>query len=375
MLSIALTDINFSHNLVYGLLSNYFIEDGQFLEVNLKIEKLIKTTIVLSKARFEIEYFIKSLSMVGLKAPMTELRKGFKIYYPVVRQAERERVEALKKLKLNDDRWCEEMYSSSLNFWSDMIEIAKVVDHSKPKEFKKEWIVDKLHKMNSCLPSFVFIPSSSICSFDFFLEALTRCMMIVRIEEEETRIFQTKTKTNFALCFQLVKPEEYLMRNTYVLRENHEKRIKTKCKKILQKELTELLNKNSKRDRNSVRKTLKLKLVDEPLDRRTDNFGRSKQQSFNREVNSMFYGDFSLLKNSDVKDPLLGNGGFKEDGVNISSLLNSTDKFKNLSNEDATILSMIKQEGTAKGSEKPQTIDLNIKEISRVETSQMYFPL
>jgi hypothetical protein len=89
----------------------------------------------------------------------------------------------------------------------------------------------------------------------------------------------------------------------------------------------------------------------------------------------MFYGDFSLLKNSDVKDPLLGNGGFKEDGVNISSLLNSTDKFKNLSNEDATILSMIKQEGTAKGSEKPQTIDLNIKEISRVETSQMYFPL
>jgi hypothetical protein len=55
----------------------------------------------------------------------------------------------------------EELYTSSINFWSDMVEIAKVVDHSKPKPFKLKWIKERLDLMNKSLPSFVFIPSSS----------------------------------------------------------------------------------------------------------------------------------------------------------------------------------------------------------------------
>lgn len=57
--------------------------------------------------------------------------------------------------------------------------------------------------------------------------------MILRIEEQETKIFQTKTKTNFTLTFQLVKPEEFLMRNTYPLSDNIEKKIKSKSSKII----------------------------------------------------------------------------------------------------------------------------------------------
>jgi hypothetical protein len=62
---------------------------------------------------------------------------------------------------MNDKRFMEELYGSSLNFWSDMVEIAKLVEHSKPKDFKKEWIKERLRTMNKYLPSFVYIPSAS----------------------------------------------------------------------------------------------------------------------------------------------------------------------------------------------------------------------
>lgn len=58
-------------------------------------------------------------------------------------------------------------------------------------------------------------------------------LMILRIEEKETKIFQTKTKTNFTLTFQMVKPEEFLMRNSWALSDNIEKRIKNKCTKLI----------------------------------------------------------------------------------------------------------------------------------------------
>lgn len=74
----------------------------------------------------------------------------------------------------------EELYTSSINFWSDMVEIAKVVDHSKPKKFKLKWIKERLEIMNKSLPSFVFIPSD---------KPNIRCMTISKIETEETRIF------------------------------------------------------------------------------------------------------------------------------------------------------------------------------------------
>jgi len=44
-----------------------------------------------------------------------------------------------------------------------MVEIAKVVDHSKSKAFKLKWIKERLEIMNKSLPSFVFIPSQSKC--------------------------------------------------------------------------------------------------------------------------------------------------------------------------------------------------------------------
>jgi hypothetical protein len=65
-------------------------------------------------------------------------------------------------------------------------------------------------------------------------------MVIAKIETEETRIFPTKTKTNFSCCFQLISPEEYLMRNYYSYKENREKVIQAQLNKIdaaLQKQI------------------------------------------------------------------------------------------------------------------------------------------
>jgi hypothetical protein len=110
-----------------------------------------------------------------------------------------------------------------------VLEVAKGVglEHHRPKPWKLNWIKERLDKINEGLPSFVFIPSQKLS---------TRCMTIMSIEVNETRIFQTKTKTNFTLCFQIVKPEEFLMRSTGVLVQNFEKRVKLRCHKIMQME-------------------------------------------------------------------------------------------------------------------------------------------
>ncbi len=57
-------------------------------------------------------------------------------------------------------------------------------------------------------------------------------MVIAKIETEETRVFPTKTKTNFSVCFQLISSEEYLMRNFYSYKDNREKVIQMQLTKI-----------------------------------------------------------------------------------------------------------------------------------------------
>ena len=47
--------------------------------------------------------------------------------------------------------------------------------------------------------------------------------MVANIAIDEVRLFSTKSKTNFMICLELIKPEEYLMRNTLSLRDNFEK--------------------------------------------------------------------------------------------------------------------------------------------------------
>ena len=68
----------------------------------------------------------------------------------------------------------------------------------------------------------------------------------MNIEIEETRIFATKSKTNFALTFQLIKPEEYLMRKTFGYDDKIEKKIKQKCQKIMEREIAGLIKKDLK---------------------------------------------------------------------------------------------------------------------------------
>src|SRR3990167_4305727 len=61
-------------------------------------------------------------------------------------------------------------------------------------------------------------------------------MIIARIEPGETRLFPTKSKTNFSCCFQLISPDEYLMRNTLSYKEDREKFIQSALGKIAEDE-------------------------------------------------------------------------------------------------------------------------------------------
>jgi hypothetical protein len=64
------------------------------------------------------------------------------------------------------------------------------------------------------------------------LDSNLRRMIIAKIETEETRVFPTRTKTNFSICLQLISSEEYLMRNFYQYKDNREKIIQTQLVKI-----------------------------------------------------------------------------------------------------------------------------------------------
>jgi hypothetical protein len=62
---------------------------------------------------------------------------------------------------MSNEAFHEELYMSSLNFWSDIVEIARSVNHSEKKPEKLKFIVSRLKLMNKYLPSFVFVPSNS----------------------------------------------------------------------------------------------------------------------------------------------------------------------------------------------------------------------
>lgn len=61
-------------------------------------------------------------------------------------------------------------------------------------------------------------------------------MIIARIEPGETRLFPTKSKTNFMCCFQLISPDEYVMRNTLSYKDDREKFIQSTLGKIAEDE-------------------------------------------------------------------------------------------------------------------------------------------
>ena len=89
--------------------------------------------------------------------------------------------------------------------------------------------MEHLSEINKQLPSFVYIPSdSSLPSQDNTI----RRLILARIETTETRLFPTKTKTNFSCCFELISPEEYLMRSYYPYDSKRDKQIHQQLQKI-----------------------------------------------------------------------------------------------------------------------------------------------
>lgn len=191
-------------------------------------------------------------------------------------------------------------------------------------------------------------------------------MTVMNIEIEETKIYQTKTKTNFALCFQLVKPEEYLMRHSWSLQDKIERKIKAKCRKIMELEIRganwkkeELMKRSiqnkfrgnliSHRDRNSLNPKLNI----------SNNEGRPTGKSDNledrRRFNSMHLDSHDpFYFGSDRKEPLLEGGGkfednlkdLKIDDMNVSQILNYTAVRKMSYDESIFSMTMMKRDPT-----------------------------
>lgn len=186
----------------------------------------------------------------------------------------------------------------------------------------------------------------------------------MNIETEETKIYQTKTKTNFALCFQLVKPEEYLMRHNWTLRDKIEKKIKLKCRKIMELEIKgenwkkeEMMKQSiqnkfrgnliSHRDRNSLNPKSKNSNGEDRLT------GKSDNNIERRRINSMFVDtDNPFRFGSDKKEPLLleGNGKFegnmrdlKIEDMNVSQILNYT-AVRKMSFDESIFSTMMKKD-------------------------------
>lgn len=206
---------------------------------------------LVSRQKFHPSIYIKYLKKIGLQNPEELVMKTFKIYDPKIR---------LLQIPYCSENYFEDQFGSSINFWTDVLEVAKGVgiEHHRPKPWKLNWIKERLEKINEGLPSFVFIPSQKLN---------TRWMTIMSIEIAETKIFQTKTKTNFTLCFQIVKPEEFLMRSTGILVDKFEKKIKMRCQKIMQMELDGIADKTQGKHRASLHKELRENRVNGPKDR------------------------------------------------------------------------------------------------------------
>jgi len=238
ILSTCATDLFFSNSLIFTLLSNFFPNEPQYVSINLKIQTLIQAILLVGRQKFEAQNFIKYIKILNLGSTDDLIKQHFKVYEPMIRQLE---------IPYTSDDFLQDQFGSSINFWTDILEIAKGVglEHQKPKPWKLDWIKKRLELMNQGLPSFVFVPCQ---------KQTIRNMCIMFIEVGETRIFQTKTKTNFTVCLQLVKPEEFLMRSSGTLVDKFEKRIKLKCQKIMQMEQEGIAEKTKDRARESLHK-------------------------------------------------------------------------------------------------------------------------
>lgn len=191
-----------------------------------------------------------------------------------------------------------------------------------------------------------------------------RCLTIMNIEVDETKIYATKTKTNFALCFQLVKPEEYLMRHNYALVDKIEKKIKSKCKRIMELETKGDNWKRDEKARKTVQKNFRGTLISHrdrksynPIrDRAFDKLSNriSLRSEFDdRMVNSMYADPEEIFKfGGDKKQPLL-EGGFegnmknlKIDDMNVSQILNYTAIRKSSYEGESIFSTMMKKDPT-----------------------------
>ena len=106
-----------------------------------------------------------------------------------------------------------------------------------------------------------------------------RCLVVIDMVIEETRLFTTKTKTNFAITFQLVKPEEYLMRKTMFLEDKFEKKIKAKCHRIMALEHKGVARKKEQKKQDSIKAKFRGNLIKQRDNNRISHFPKQLNNS------------------------------------------------------------------------------------------------
>ena len=152
--------------------------------------------------------------------------------------------------------------------------------------------------------------------------------MVIDMVIDETRLFTTKTKTNFTITFQLVKPEEYIMRKCSSLEDRFEKKIKAKCHKIMSLESKGLARKREQKKQDSIKAKFRGNLIrhrdinrishhphqfvksDDSMDYNHPRKARSLVMEDSQE------NDLQTSLGDDIKEPLINAQGEEVSGEN-----------------------------------------------------------
>lgn len=238
-LSICENDMCFSQYFILNLCRTLKFDEKSSSQLNLRYMINTVNLEVINKIQnnclgnFKFDQFVGPTFMLKISDVNEAIKKNFKPYMPMYKsgfavdiQSEyfnfeegggnarvRKQIFELVSKKKIEDR----LYLSNQFFFSDLIEISKACNKSWDKVQKISFIQVWLKKMNQDLPSFVYLPTEN---------QKQQKLMVMKIEPNEVRIFETKSKINYMITLQLVSPEEYIMRKSYSFASNREKNIK-----------------------------------------------------------------------------------------------------------------------------------------------------
>ena len=93
-----------------------------------------------------------------------------------------------------------QVFLSTIQFYKDLLQLCRKIDQTSAT-LKLEALKTECTKLNKNLPGFVYLP--------FFKESI-RNHAILNIVVDECKMYNTKERCPFYLCFEIFRPEEII---------------------------------------------------------------------------------------------------------------------------------------------------------------------